>query len=77
MSEQDSNSCFSVSDLLTDYLSNYHLVLDDDPENYVEVYATFNGLNGLNISFYVNNMLVKVMQHVLDSECNISLSTLV
>ena len=77
MSEQDSNSCFSVSDLMADYLANYHYVLDDDAENFVEVYATFNGLNGLNISIYVNNMLVKVMQHVLDSECNFSLSSIV
>ena len=77
MSEQDSNSCFSVSDLMADYLANYHYVLDDDPENFVEAYATFNGLNGLNISIYVNNMLVSVKHHVLDSEGNFSLSSMV
>ena len=62
---------------MTEFLSNYHLVLDNNAENYVEVYATFNGLNGLNVSFYVNNRCVKVIQHTLDREGNFSLSNIV
>ena len=78
MSEQDSNSCFDINDLMADYYANnYHYVLDSDPENFVEAYATFNGLNGLTISFYVNNMTVSVRNHILDSEGNFSLSSMV
>ena len=77
MSDQDSNSCFDINDLMTEFLTKYHLVLDNSPNNFVEVYATFHGLNALNVSFYVNNMCVKVIHHTLDREGNFTLSNIV
>ena len=77
MSDQDSNSVFDINDLMTEFLTKYHLVLDNNPNNFVEVYATFHGLNALNVSFYVNNMCVKVIHHTLDSEGNFTLSNIV
>ena len=63
---------------MADYYTNgFHYVLDADPDNFVEAFATFNGLNGLTISFYVNNMTVSVRNHVLDSNGNFSLSSMV
>ena len=77
MSDQESNSNFDINDLMTEFLTKYHLVLDNSPNNFVEVYATLHGLNTLHVSFYVNNMCVKVMHHTLDSEGNFTLSNIV
>ena len=78
MSNKDSNSCFQLEDLMNDYYSSgFHYVLDPDPDNFVEAFATFNGLNGLRVSFSVNNRTVSVQNHVLDNNGNFSLSSMV
>ena len=78
MSNKDSNSCFQLEDLMNDYYSSgFHYVLDPDPDNFVEAFATFHGLNGLRVSFSVNNRTVSVQNHVLDNNGNFSLSSMV
>ena len=75
---KDSNSCFNIEDLMADYYANgFHYVLDPDPDNFVEAFATFNGLNGLTVSFSVDNRTVSVQNHVLDNNGNFSLSSMV
>ena len=78
MAKKDSNSCFDLDDLMNDYYSSgFHYVLDPDPDNFVEFFATFLGQNGLQVSFSVNNRTVSVQNHILDNSGNFNLSNMV
>ena len=78
MAKSDSKSNFDIDDLMNDYYSNgFHYVLDPDPDNFVEVFATFLGQNGLQVSFSVNNRTVSVQNHILDNNGNFNLSNMV
>ena len=57
--------------------SGFHHILDSNPDNFVEVYASFLGINALQVGISVNNQTVSVQTHILDARGQFNLANMV
>ena len=71
----ESNSNFTIEDLMNS--RNVNIILDSNPDNFVEVSASYLGTNAIQIGIRVNCRVVSTQTYILDAHGEFNLANIV